>query len=372
MDRIYLSSPHIDPLAYHQQVLMIGEDNPLSVENIFLFEKKIQDIYGLGVYATALNSGTSAIHLALLALGVGVGDEVICQSLTFIASVNPIVYLGAIPVFVDSELDTWNMCPIALEKAIKDRMIKGKLPKAIIVVDLYGMPFKYYEIRKIANKYAIPIIEDSAEAFGSSYEKKKCGLLGDIGILSFNINKIITTGGGGGVITKSKKIANKVLFLATQARENTIYYQHEVIGYNYRINPLAASLGCLEINNLNKYIELRKRNHQYYLDFFKDIFTVKMLVEPSECFYSNHWLSAVVLESYEQREALRLAFEKANIETRPLWKPMHLQPIFKSYPYYGARISEDLFERGLCLPSGSNLTESEKERILSELQLFFR
>lgn len=202
--------------------------------------------------------------------------------------------------------------------------------------------------------------------------KKKCGLLGDIGILSFNINKIITTGGGGGVITKSKKIANKVLFLATQARENTIYYQHEVIGYNYRINPLAASLGCLEINNLNKYIELRKRNHQYYLDFFKDIFTVKMLVEPSECFYSNHWLSAVVLESYEQREALRLAFEKANIETRPLWKPMHLQPIFKSYPYYGARISEDLFERGLCLPSGSNLTESEKERILSELQLFFR
>lgn len=372
MDWINLSSPHLEPISYNKEQMVVKIDNPLSEEHIHLFESKIQSFYGSDVHVTALNSGTSALHLALIALGVGYGDEVICQSMTFVASANPIVYLGATAVFVDSETATWNMCPVALEAAIKDRIAQGKNPKAIIVVDLYGMPYQFNQIRKIALKYSIPIIEDSAEALGSIYYGQKCGLLGDIGVLSFNTNKIITTGGGGALISKNKDLNDKFLYLATQAREKVSHYQHEVTGYNYRINPLAATLGVQQFECLENFINLRRKNNQMYVEFFKNITEVEVFVEPDTNIYSNHWLTAVLFESYKKREAIRLAFQNAKIETRPLWKPMHLQPVFERSPYYGEKVAENLFDRGLCLPSGSNINKAQKYRILEVLEGFFK
>ncbi|WP_431468798.1 aminotransferase class I/II-fold pyridoxal phosphate-dependent enzyme [Flavobacterium columnare] len=366
---IFLSTSH---LSGHEDKYVFNSSNWINFkgDNVSDFESDLESYFEEKVFVAALSSGTAALHLALILLDIKAGDEVICQSMTFSASANPIVYQGAIPIFVDSESETWNMCPIALEEAIKDRISKGKKPKAIIAVHLYGMPYKHDQIKAISQKYQIPVVEDSAEALGSSYRKQKCGTLGDISILSFNGNKIITTSGGGALVTDDISIKQKAVFLSTQARDDAPHYQHSHIGYNYRMSNVCAGIGRGQMEVLNKHVELRREMNQFYKAFFVNIPNVIVLSEPTDNFYSNHWLSAVLLESYEQREALRLAFEKANIETRPLWKPMHLQPIFKSYPHYGARISEDLFERGLCLPSGSNLTESEKERILGTSIIF--
>ena len=374
--KIWLSSPHMggNERNYVKEAFDTNWVAPLG-PNVTGFEKDLENFQGGGVYVAALSSGTAAIHLGLVLLGVQAGDEVICQSFTFSASANPILYLGATPVFIDSETDTWNMCPIALEQAIVDRISKGRKPKAIIPVHLYGMPFKVDEIKAIAEKYEIPILEDSAEALGSSYKGKKCGTFGDIGVLSFNGNKIITTSGGGALVTHSKIVKDKTVFLATQARDNAPHYQHSEIGYNYRLSNICAGIGRGQMEVLEKHVELRRDMHKFYVNFFKDINGVSVSQEPSTDFYSNFWLSCITIDSDKSGKNstdLRLALEAQNIESRPLWKPMHLQPIFSSYPFYGGKISQKLFENGLCLPSGSNLSQDDKERISNRLCQFFK
>jgi dTDP-4-amino-4,6-dideoxygalactose transaminase len=371
-EKIWLSSPHMGGTEqkYVNEAFDTNWVAPLG-PNVNNFEIDLENYLNQNVFVGVLSSGTAALHLGLILLDVKPGDEVICQSMTFSASANPIAYLGATPVFIDSEMDTWNMCPIALENAIQDRISKGKKPKAIIPVHLYGMPAKMDEIRAIANQYEIPILEDSAEALGSSYKNKKCGTFGDISVLSFNGNKIITTSGGGAMVTHTQKLKDKAVFLSTQARDNAPHYQHSEIGYNYRMSNICAGIGRGQMEVLDKHVNFRRANHQFYSDVFSKINDVEILSEPSSDFYSNHWLSAILLKSYEQREALRLAFETVNIETRPLWKPMHLQPVFKNAPYYGENVSENLFEKGLCLPSGSNLTESDRARISNVIDNFF-
>ncbi len=372
-NKIWLSSPHMggNEQKYIQEAFAENWIAPLG-PNVNGFEKDIECYLNEGVFVAALSSGTAAIHLALILLGIEKDDEVICQSMTFSASANPIVYQNAIPVFVDSEKETWNMCPKALEEAIIDRTAKGKKPKAIIVVHLYGMPYKVDEIRAVADKYNIPIIEDSAEALGSSYKGQKCGTFGDVSILSFNGNKIITTSGGGALVTKTKAIKEKAVFLATQARDAAPHYEHSQIGYNYRLSNVCAGIGRGQMEVLDEHVQLRRTMNQFYANYFSGINDVSILQEPSHHFYSNHWLSAIVLQSYEQREALRLALESENIESRPLWKPMHLQPVFTKYLFFGNGTSEDLFNRGLCLPSGSNLSVADKNRIEGALDAFFK
>ena len=366
-DKIWLSSPHMGggEQKYVQEAFDTNWIAPLG-PNVSGFEQDLEKYLGGNHHVAALSSGTAALHLALIVLGVQAGDEVICQSMTFSASANPIVYLGATPIFVDSEAVTWNLCPIALETAIVDRISLGKKPKAIIAVHLYGVPFNVAEIRKIAKIYQIPIIEDSAEALGSSYNGQKCGTLGDIGILSFNGNKIITTSGGGALVTKDPKIKEKVVFLATQARDQAPHYQHSEIGYNYRMSNVCAGIGRGQMEVLENHVQARRAMHAFYLDIFKNIEGVTVFQATSES-YANYWLSAIIVEESKTkgitREQLRLLFEKENIESRPLWKPMHLQPVFANCPYYGTQIAESLFEKGLCLPSGSNLTDRERERI---------
>lgn len=315
----------------------------------------------------ALSSGTAALHLALILCGVERGDEVLCQSMTFSASANPIVYQGATPIFIDSEPDTWNLSPEHLERAIEDRIKKGKLPKAIIAVHLYGMPYKVDEVREIANRYEIPIIEDSAEALGSSYDSRKCGTFGDFSILSFNGNKIITTSGGGALISKTKELKEKAVFLATQARDTAPHYQHSEIGYNYRLSNIAAGIGRGQMEVLDSHVLKRRKNHYFYKKLFENYNEVCIFREPNERFYSNHWLSCVLVTPNKTntlcRETVRLALDKEHIESRPLWKPMHLQPVFRDAPFYGDQVSEGLFDLGLCLPSGSNLTSADRERI---------
>ena len=327
------------------------------------------------VFVAALSSGTAAIHLALILLNVKLGDEVICQSMTFSASANPIVYQGATPIFIDSEPETWNICPKALEEAIKDSISKGKKPKAIIAVHLYGMPFKITEITAIANKYEIPLIEDSAEALGSSYKGQKCGTFGTISILSFNGNKIITTSGGGAIVCKTKTQKDKAVFLATQARDNAPHYQHSEIGYNYRMSNICAGIGRGQMQVLDKHVSLRRKMHDFYVELFKDKPGITVFSEPSSAYFSNHWLTTILVDSTKlngiTREDIRIALEKENIESRPLWKPMHLQPVFSSSPYYGNKVSENLFENGLCLPSGSNLTEKERTKIMMAINSIF-
>lgn len=341
--------------------------------NVDEFENVLQNYLKEESFVTALNSGTSAIHLALILLGVEAEDEVICQSLTFSASANPILYQGAIPVFIDSEPDTWNICPEQLEIAIKDRIKKGKKPKAIITVHLYGNPYKIDEIHSIADKYNIPIIEDSAEALGSLYKGKKCGTFGTFGIFSFNGNKIITTSSGGVLISNSNDLKQKAIFYATQSKDEAVHYQHSEIGYNYRMSNICAGLGLGQIQVLEKNVLARRENHSFYKEVFKDIPNVNLFEVLNEDYYSNYWLNTILIESNKEkdRERLRLAFKNQNIETRPLWKPMHLQPIFEKYPYYGNKIAEDLFEKGLCLPSGSNLTIEDKNRIKEVIKTFF-
>jgi dTDP-4-amino-4,6-dideoxygalactose transaminase len=340
--------------------------------NVTGFENDIVSYLSNEVHVGALSSGTAALHLGLILLDVKPGDEVLCQSMTFSASANPIVYLGAKPIFIDSEKDTWNICPEALETAIKDRIAKGKKPKAIIAVHLYGMPYKVTEIRAIADKYEIPILEDSAEALGSSYKGQKCGTFGDISVLSFNGNKIITTSGGGAIVSKDKKHIEKAVFLSTQARDNAPHYQHSEIGYNYRMSNICAGIGRGQMEVLDKHVSLRREMHSFYKSVFKEIEEASLFSEFNENYFSNFWLSTIVFSDTKKNpEELRLLFEKENIETRPLWKPMHLQPIFKNAPYYGGNISETLFKNGLCLPSGSNLLGHDKERIKECLNNYF-
>lgn len=330
------------------------------------FETDLEQYLDENIKVAALSSGTAALHIALIILGVKAGDEVICQSMTFSASANPIVYQGATPVFIDSEQDTWNMCPTALEEAIKDRISKGKKPKAIVVVHLYGMPAKMDEIMTIAQQYEIPVIEDAAEALGSAYKGKKCGTFGEMSILSFNGNKIITTSGGGALVCKTNEQKEKAVFLSTQARDNAPHYQHSEIGYNYRMSNISAGIGRGQMEVLQDRINARRKMNVFYQELFKDFEGVEVFAEPNVDFFSNHWLSAIVIDEKKagfNREDLRLKFLEHSIESRPLWKPMHLQPVFADAPYYGGKIAETLFDNGLCLPSGSNLTDEERERI---------
>ncbi len=365
--KIWLSSPHMgtNEQTYVAEAFKTNWIAPLG-PNVNLFEESIQSYVANGVHVAALSSGTGAIHLALEILGVSSGDEVLCQSLTFSASANPIKYLGATPVFVDSEKDTWNISPILLEKAIKDRISKGKKPKAIVAVHLYGMPYKVHELSEISIKYDIPIVEDSAEALGSSVDGINCASFGDIGILSFNGNKIITTSGGGALVSKNKAHKEKALFLATQARDDAPHYQHSHVGYNYRMSNVLAGIGRGQMEVLDDRVAARRSNFEFYKASLGHLKEIEFLNE-REGFFSNRWLSCILTASYEMRERLRYALLEDDIESRPIWKPMHLQPIFKNAPNYSDGTSEELFERGLCLPSGSNLTNQDLDRIVSRI-----
>lgn len=341
--------------------------------NVDEFEHRLEKYLG-APNVVALSAGTAAIHLALVALGVGSGDEVICQSFTFAASANPIKYQGADPVFVDSEPDTWNMSPDALKEAIIDRKKQtGHYPKAIIPVYLYGMPAKMDEIRAIADKYGIPIVEDSAEALGSEYKGKKCGTLGNYGCLSFNGNKIITTSGGGALVCHSKEEADRVKFYATQAREQRPYYYHETIGYNYRLSNVSAGIGCGQMDVLQPHVELRRAIHDFYTKELAEIDGLSVQQNPSTDFNSNFWLSTVLIDpkTGKDPESLRQFMLDAGVETRRLWRPMHMQPVFADAPYYGDTTCETLFDRGLCLPSGSGLKEEELRYVADKIKEFF-
>jgi dTDP-4-amino-4,6-dideoxygalactose transaminase len=361
--KIWLSSPHMGETEqkYVQEAFDTNWVAPLG-PNVNAFEQGLESYVGADKKVAALSSGTAAIHLAMILLGVKQGDEVLCQSFTFSASANPITYLGAIPVFIDSERETWNICPNLLEQAIKDGINKGKKPKAIIAVHLYGMPYKNAEIKKISEKYDIPVIEDSAEALGSAVNQQKCGTFGDFGILSFNGNKIITTSGGGALICKNEITKNKAVFLATQARDEAPHYQHTEIGYNYRMSNIVAGIGRGQMEVLDDRVKARRSNFEFYKAAFKGIDEIQFLEEP-EGFYANRWLTTILTPSFDLREKIRLALEKENIEARPLWKPMHQQPVFKKYTAYSNGVSDDLFERGLCLPSGSNLSKDDLLRV---------
>ncbi len=313
-------------------------------------------------YVVALSAGTAALHLGLVMLGVEAGDEVICQSFTFSASANPVKYQGATPVFVDSEPTTWNMDPVALEQAIIDRKeVTGRYPKAIIPVYLYGMPANIDAITAIAKKYGIPVLEDAAEALGSEYRGQKCGTFGDFGALSFNGNKIITTSGGGALICQTEDEAKRIKFYATQARENRPYYYHEVIGYNYRMSNVSAGIGCGQMDVLANHVSRRREIHSLYKELLADIPCIHVHDNPSPEYDSNFWLTTILLTDNAPISAdeLRIALEAENIESRLLWRPMHMQPVYADAPYYGGSVCEDLFNRGLCLPSGSSLTDEQ-------------
>lgn len=375
-DKIWLCTPHMggNELKFIQEAFDTNWIAPLG-PNLTFFEQDLENYLSSGNVAV-LNSGTAAIHLGLVLLGVQVGDFVICQSMTFSASANPILYLGANPVFIDSEADTCNLCPLALEEAIKECIALGNKPKAIIAVHLYGIPYKIDVIRNIADTYQIPILEDSAEALGSSYKGQMCGTFGDVGVLSFNGSKIITTSGGGALITQSKVLKDKAIFLATQARDKAPHYQHSEIGYNYRMSNICAGIGRGQMEVLNEHIELKRAIHEFYVDLFKDIDGVTVFAEPNADYFANYWLTTILVNPLKangiNREMLRLAFSEKNIESRPLWKPLHLQPIFSQYHYFGGNIAETLFDNGLCLPSGPILTNNEKERIQSVVVELFR
>jgi dTDP-4-amino-4,6-dideoxygalactose transaminase len=376
--KIWLSSPHMggNELSYVNDAYDKNWMAPLG-PNVDGFEVDIQN-YTNSRHCAALSSGTAALHLALILSNVKPGDYVICQSMTFSASANPIAYLGAIPIFIDSEPETWNMSPEHLERAIKDTL-DGKLrsphsgsrlpagkPKAIIPVHLYGMPANLEAIIDIANQYDIPVIEDAAESLGSTYKGKSTGAYGKMGILSFNGNKIITTSGGGALISEDESLIQKARFLATQARDDAPHYQHSNIGYNYRMSNILAGIGRGQMEILSERVQKRREINSWYRSYLQDRDGIFFQTEPSNDYYSNHWLTAVTIDPDKvgiTRETLRLKLLNDNIETRPLWKPMHLQPIFMSSPYYGDGTSDDLFQLGLCLPSGSNLSMRDLDRI---------
>ncbi|WP_313672153.1 DegT/DnrJ/EryC1/StrS family aminotransferase [Sphingobacterium multivorum] len=374
-DKIWLSSPHMggSELKYIHEAFDQNWVAPLG-PNVNGFEEDLEQFLHADVKVAALSAGTAALHLALIQCGVGHGDEVICQSMTFSASANPIAYCGATPVFVDSEPETWNICPKALELAIQDRISKGKTPKAIIAVHLYGMPYKVEEVKAISEKYHIPVIEDAAEALGSTFKGQAAGTFGKFGVLSFNGNKIITTSGGGALVCHHQEDKDKAVFLSTQARDNAPHYEHSHIGYNYRMSNIVAGIGRGQMEILVDRVAARRQMHNFYIDLFKDIEGVTVFSEPNSDYYSNHWLSAITIDPLKAkltREDLRLAFLEDNIESRPLWKPMHLQPIFAQAPYYGGKVAEELFENGLCLPSGSSLTDQDRDRIASKVKSVF-
>ena len=370
-DRIWLSLAHMG--GREQEFIQEAFDTNWVVPlgpNVNAFEKALRDflIENGEKQVVALSAGTAALHLGLILLGVGEGDEVICQSFTFSASANPIAYQRATPVFVDSEKDTWNMDPVLLEEAIKDRLEKtGRLPKVIIPVHLYGMPGKLDEILEVAKRYDIPVLEDSAEALGSEYKGQKCGTFGEFGALSFNGNKIITTSGGGALVCPSEERAKRALFYATQAREQAPHYQHEKIGYNYRMSNICAGIGRGQMFVLEDHVARRREIHDLYVKLLDGVKGVKVMCQPEGGdFDSNYWLTCITVEpgvAGFTRENVRLALDADNIESRPLWKPMHLQPVFKDAPFYGNGTSERLFDIGLCLPSGSMLTDGDVERV---------
>ncbi|KFC39612.1 aminotransferase class I/II-fold pyridoxal phosphate-dependent enzyme [Elizabethkingia anophelis] len=374
--KIWLSSPHMGgtELKYIYEAFEENWVAPLG-PNVDGFESDLENFLNTNVKVAALSAGTAALHLALIECDVKHGDEVICQSMTFSASANPIAYCGAKPVFVDSEKETWNMCPKALQEAVEGRIQEGKKPKAIIVVHLYGMPAKMDEISQIAAQYDIPVIEDAAEALGSTYKGKMCGTFGRFGVLSFNGNKIITTSGGGALVCHTKEDKDKAVFLSTQARDNAPHYQHSHIGYNYRMSNITAGIGRGQMEVLENRVKARRKVHDFYVDLFANIDGVTVFSEPNSEYYSNHWLSAIVVDpktTGKTREDLRLALLDNNIESRPLWKPMHMQPVFSNALYYGGKVAEELFENGLCLPSGSNLTDEDKERISNIIYKVFK
>ena len=378
LERIWLSLAHMSgrEQGFIQEAFDTNWVVPLG-PNVNAFEQSLRDflignkgeqIENEGLRVVALSAGTAALHLGLILLGIQPGDEVICQSFTFAASANPIAYLEATPVFVDSEKETWNMDPVLLEEAIKDRLEKtGRRPKAIIPVHLYGMPVKIDEVMEVANRYGIPVLEDSAEALGSEYKGRKCGTFGEYGVLSFNGNKMITTSGGGALICPSEEKAKRALFYATQAREQAPHYQHEKIGYNYRMSNICAGIGRGQMFVLDEHVARRREIHDLYVKLLAGMKGVKVMCQPEgEGFNSNYWLTCITVEPEEAgftREDVRLALDADNIESRPLWKPMHLQPVFKDAPFYGNGTSERLFEIGLCLPSGPTLTDKDVERV---------
>ncbi len=372
-ERIWLSPPHMEghEIKYINEAFKTNWIAPLG-PNVDGFENSINDFLGEG-FVTVLSSGTAAIHLALIMAGVKPEDYIIASSFTFSGSINPIAYLGAKPILIDSEPDTWNMDPILLEKSIIDCFEKGIKPKAIILVHLYGMPAKLDQILNIASKYNIPIIEDAAEALGSSFKGKKLGTFGDYGILSFNGNKIITTSGGGALICKTKNEADFAKFLATQARDKAPHYQHSQIGYNYRMSNIVAGIGRGQIEVINKRVYQRRDNNTFYRRCFAGLSGISFLTEPSSDYHSNYWLTTILIEpekaGFSYKELMN-AFDKENIESRPLWKPMHLQPIFQNELKYTNNISENLFNKGLCLPSGSALNLNQKNRISAVISHF--
>ena len=374
--RIYLSAPHMGgkELDFIHNAFEENWIAPLG-PNVDGFEKELSEYLGNKVSVAALSSGTAALHLALIMLGVERGDDVLVSSFTFSASVNPIVYLGANPVFIDSEPGTWNMSPDFLEKAIKDKLKENKKPKAIVVVHLYGMPAKMDEIMQIAQKYDIPVVEDAAEALGSKFRGEFCGTLGKMGVFSFNGNKIITTSGGGALAAKDDKYIQRARFLATQAREPAPYYLHKEIGYNYRMSNIVAGIGRGQLQVLQNRVDTKRKINNRYRDIFSGVNGVEFLTEPDDRFFSNYWLTTVLIDKDKagfSAEDLRLAFEQDNIESRPLWKPMHQQPVFEKYEYYGEGCSDRLFDKGLCLPSGTNMNEEDWERIEKVINLFIK
>ncbi len=358
-NKVWLSSPHMggEEQSFVAEAFEQNWIAPLG-PNVDSFEHDLESYLGSESKVALLSSGTAAIHLGLKLLGVERGDDVICQSFTFSASANPIQYLGANPIFVDSEKDTWNICPSLLEKCILERIAFGKKPKAIIAVHLYGMPYKVDLINSISQKYNIPILEDSAEALGSMFNGQNCGTFADISILSFNGNKIITTSGGGALVTKNVDIKSKAVYLATQARDNAPHYQHSQIGYNYRMSNVLAGIGRGQMKVLKDRVEGRRKNYSTYTEQLSSLTNIEFLSEPKG-YFSNRWLTCILTKSFEVREGIRKALEDENIESRPLWKPMHMQPVFAEELNYVNGVSEDLFNRGLCLPSGTNIPKEE-------------
>jgi dTDP-4-amino-4,6-dideoxygalactose transaminase len=370
-EKIWLSAPHMggNEIKFVQEAFDANWIAPVG-PHIAAFEKELGGFVGID-HCAALSSGTAAIHLALIILGVERGDEVVCQSFTFSGSCNPIAYLGATPVFIDSESETWNMDPELLREAIVDRIKKGKKPKAIIVVHLYGMPARMNEIITIAREYEIPVIEDAAEALGSVYKGKPAGTIGDIGIYSFNGNKIITTSGGGAFVSSNAAWVQKARFLSTQARDLAPHYEHSEVGYNYRLSNICAGIGRGQLQVLDQRINQRRKVFDFYEDAFHALRGISFLKEPVECF-SNRWLTTILIDSQQTNpEKVRLFLESDNIETRPLWKPMHLQPVFADCRSYLNGISQGLFGQGLCLPSSSSLTREQLTRISEKVTKCF-
>ena len=374
MNKIWLSSPHLSghEQKYVQEAFATNWIAPLG-PNVDGFEQDLCKYVGVE-HAAALSSGTAALHLALVMLGVERDDAVICQSFTFSASANPIVYQGATPVFVDSEPDTWNICPDALEAALKSEKSKGKKVKAVIAVHLYGMPAKMQEIAEICQRYEVSLIEDAAEALGSTYLGKKLGSFGLLNVLSFNGNKIITTSGGGALLSNDEHFIKKSRFLATQARDDAPHYQHSEIGYNYRLSNICAGIGRGQMEVIDERVAQRRNNFEFYERELSAIEGITFQPE-AEGSFSNRWLSCLVINPEKTggvtREDIRLKLATQNIEARPLWKPMHLQPVFDGTAYYGGDVAEKLFQDGLCLPSGSNLTEEELAKVMRVIKSCF-